>query len=361
MSILKKPITEREQIVSSFIKKEIGKDTAASLLGCTKRTLETYVKQYLVFGASGLVDHRRSNHRKLLPSQVETIVTLKRTEPWRSSRNIRDHLNLPVHDRVVWKILVHYGLTKVNFKRVKAIIRFEAEHPNDLWQTDIMGKIDFPKIGILYLIATLDDHSRFVPCGRWFKTQGKMNVFSVWYQSLSQFGIPKKMLQDEGSQYKARIRFGTADYEWYAKRLGIELIWVPRPQVKGKIERFCKFVQRDFVPANLKAKTTDDVNGAFRVWLAWYNYKFKSPYFDNEPHAARYRPSERRLKRVELETLLLVEERRKVTRESTISLYGKHYYVPPGYIGCRIWVKIKGDTLFMEANGKVFWHTRLRL
>ncbi|MDZ7587297.1 MAG: hypothetical protein U0946_06070, partial [Patescibacteria group bacterium] len=73
-----------------------------------------------------------------------------------------------------------------------------------------------------------------------------------------------------------------------------------------------------------------------------------------------YRTSERRLKRVELETLLLVEERRKVTRESTISLYGRHYYVPPGYIGCRIWVQIKGNKLYLEANGKIFHSARLR-
>jgi hypothetical protein len=230
-----------------------------------------------------------------------------------------------------------------------------------MWQTDIMGKIDFPKIGYLYLIATLDDHSRFVPSGRWFKTQGKMNVFNVWYQSLSNWGIPTKMLQDEGSQYKARARFGITDYEWYAKSLGIELIWAPTAQVKGKIERFWKFVQRDFVPDVLEARTIDEINGSWRIWLAWYNYKFKSPYFDNEPHAARYRPNKRRLKRVELETLLTIEERRKVTRESTISLYGRHYFVPPGYIGCRIWIRIKGDHLFMIANGKIFFKTRLRL
>ena len=223
-----------------------------------------------------------------------------------------------------------------------------------------MGKIAFPKIGDLYLIATLDDHSRFVPAGRWFRTQGKMNVFQVWYESLSKCGLPKAMLQDEGSQYKARTRFGTADYEWYANVVGIELLWAPTAQVKGKIERFWKFVQKDFVPGVFKAKTVEEVNGQWRVWLAWYNYKFKSAYFGNETHAARYRVSARRLKRVELETLLLVEERRKVTRESTISLYGKHYYVPPGYIGCRIWIKIKGNKVLMEANGTVFHVTKLR-
>ena len=358
---MKKPITEREQIVSSFVKKEIGKDTAAQLLGCTKRTLETYVKGYLVYKTAGLVDHRRSNNRKLTPSQIDSIVRTKIVDRWRSPRNIRDFLDLPVHTRTVWEILRSHGLTRENLKRVKSIIRFEADSPNDMWQTDIMGRIDFPKIGTCYLIATLDDHSRFVPSGCWFKTQGKMNVFQVWYDSLSRYGIPKKMLQDEDSQYKARVRFGNADYQWYAKTLGIELLWAPSAQVKGKIERFWKFVQSDFVPSVLNARTIDEVNGSFRVWLAWYNYKFKSPYFDNETHAARYKMSIRRLKRVELETLLLIEERRKVTRESTISLYGKHYYVPPGYIGCRIWVKIKGDKLFMEADGKVFHRTRLRV
>lgn len=358
---MKKPIAEREQIVSAFVKKEIGKEQAASLLGCTKRTLETYVKNYIVYKTAGLVDRRHSNHVKLTPEQITTIVQVKKADRWRSARNIRDLLNLPVNFRTVWKILVKNGLNRENLKRVKAIVRFEAEAPNDMWQTDIMGKIDFPKIGVLYLIATLDDHSRFIPAGRWFRTQGKMNVFSVWYESLSRFGIPKKMLQDEGSQYKARVRFGMADYEWYAKRIGVELLWAERAQTKGKIERFWKFVQRDYVPGIITAKTIDQVNGTFKVWLAWYNYKFKSETFDGKTHAASYRPSERRLKRVELETLLLIEERRKVTRESTISLYGKHYYVPPGYIGCRIWIKIKGDRLFMEANGKVFWHTRLRL
>ena len=180
-------------------------------------------------------------------------------------------------------------------------------------------------------------------------------------QSMERCGLPEKMLQDEGSQYKARQRFGNADYQWYAKLLGIELIWAPRPQVKGKIERFWGFVQDDFVPSVWKAKTEEEINSKFRVWLAAYNWRFRSEYFDGKTRAERYRKSQRRIKRVELETLLLIEERRKVTRESTISLYGKHYFVPPGYIGCRIWVKIMGNQVLFEANGQVFYRTKLRL
>lgn len=357
---MKKPITERENIVKTLVRGEIDTETAAKLLGCTKRTLSTYVKNYLTYGESGLVDHRRSNHIKLSNEQTKQIIKLKKTNRWRSPRNIRDHLELSVHEKTVREILKKHGLGKENLKRVKAITRFEADGPNDMWQTDIMGKIDFPYLGTLYLIATLDDYSRFVPAGRWFKTQGKMNVFSVWYDSLLRFGVPNQMLQDEGSQYKARTRFGQADYQWYAKSLGIELIWAKRAEVKGKIERFWKFVQGDFVPSVLKATSVEKVNGKFRNWLAWYNYKFRSKHFDGQTRAVRYRPSKRRVNRVELETLLLVEERRKVTRESTISLYGKHYFVPPGYIGCRIWVKIKGEKVLMEADGRIFHRSRLR-
>ena len=357
---MKRPIEERQQTLLSFLAGEISKQQAAELLGCTLRTIETYRKQYKEKGKEGLIDHRHSNHYKLSRQQKEKIIQLKKRDRWRSARNIRDKFTLSVSEVAVWKILKAEGLTRENNKRVKAIIRFEAERSNDLWQTDIMGKIAFKHLGVLYLIATLDDHSRFVPAGKWYKTQGKMNVFQVWYESLSKCGLPKAMLQDEGSQYKARTRFGTADYEWYAKAVGIKLIWANRAETKGKIERFWKFVQTDFVPEVLHAKTIEEVNGAWKIWLAKYNYVFKSRYFGNVTHASRYKPSERKLTQLELQTLLTVEERRKVTRESTISLYGKHYFVPPGYIGCRIWVKIKGNKVCFEANGEVFWKTRLR-
>lgn len=357
---MKKPIAIRVQVIASLVKNELNTQEAANLLGCTKRSISTYLRQYLISGSAGLVDHRHSNNLKLSPKVREVVLKVKREAEWRSPRNIRDVLGLPVHETTVWRLLAKAGLSHVNLKRVKAITRFEADSPNDMWQTDIMGKITFKHLGDLYLIGTLDDYSRFVPHASWYRSQNKMNVFMVWYESLARWGLPRAMLQDKGSQYKARLKFGQADYEWYAKQLHIELIWAESAQCKGKIERFWKFVQKDFVPSVLQAKTLDEVNGKWKLWLAWYNYKFKSSTHDKVTHAARYRTSERKVKRVELETLLLIEERRKVTRESTISLYGKHYFVPPGYIGCRIWVQIKGDKLHMEANGTVFHTARLR-
>lgn len=363
---MKKPIRRvrqrrKEKIIRALLANEIEIQQATNLLNCSRRSVERYRKAFLAKGAEGLSDHRHSNNLKLKPIQIQEIINLKGKDRWRSARNVRDKLNLPVHETTVWRVFKAAGLSRENVKRVKPIIRFEAAYPNEMWQTDIMGRIDFPFIGALYLVATLDDHSRFVPAGRWFKRQGKMTVFQIWYESLAKWGLPDKMLQDEGSQYKARTRFGQADYQWYAKRLGIKLIWAKRAQTKGKIERFWRFVQDDFVPEVWKAKTIKEVNGTFKVWLAKYNYQFRSRAFGYQTRAERYHPSERKASRIELQILLVVEERRKVTRQSTISLYGQQYYVPPGYIDCRIWVKIIGNKVCFEANGEIFWKTRLKL
>lgn len=358
---MKKPVGKREEVLLAFLNGEISKQQAANILGCTTRTIEHYRRAYRKNGKEGLRDHRHSNWRKLSDDDRMQIITWKERDRWRSARNIRDKLTLPVHKTTVWRVLWAQGLVRENVARVKPIQRFEAAYPNELWQTDIMGKIAFPKMGDLYLIAAIDDHSRFVLAGRWFRTQGKMNVFQIWYESLARWGLPEKMLQDEGSQYKARTRFGTADYQWYAKNLGVDLLWAKRAQTKGKIERFWRFVQDDFVREVWDAGTVDEINGTWSLWLARYNYRFTGDSVHGETKASKYKPSQRRISRVELETLLVVEERRRVSRESTISLYGKRYLVPSGYINCRIWVKVIGNKVIFEANGDVFWKTKLRV
>lgn len=190
---MKKPIEVRKSVINSFLSGEIDKKRAAELLGCTTRTIENYRLVIRNQGESGLVDHRHSNNRRLTKEQIATVVSCKNSDRWRSARNIRDKLNLAVDERTVRRVLVEAGLGRENLERVKPIVRFEANYPNEMWQTDIMGKITFHNIGDLYLIATLDDYSRFVPAGRWFRTQGKMNVFQIWYESLSGWSLPGKI------------------------------------------------------------------------------------------------------------------------------------------------------------------------
>lgn len=358
---MKRPVEKKYDVIVALLQNEIDKETASNILSCSIKTIRRYKKKYLDKGKDGLKDKRHSNNYRLNSQDRQNIVNMKSKDRWRSARNVRDKLNLTVNQKTVRRIIVKANLGKVNKMQVKALQTFEYPYPNDLWQTDIMGKINFPNIGALYLIATLDDHSRFVPSGRWFYRQNKINVFIIWYESLAKCGVPKRMLQDEGSQYKARVRFGETDYEYYAKELGIELIWAKSAQCKGKIERFWRFVQDDFVREVLNVKTVEEVNGAWRVWLAKYNYSFKSEYFGGQTRASRYHPSEKKISHLELQHALTIHERRTVTRFNTISLYGIRYRIPPGYMKCRIWIKIIGNKLYFESMDEIFWKTRLMM
>ena len=350
----------RTAVVRKILKEEISRKDGARILGCSSRTIRRYLRKFLEYGPKGLVDHHHSNNQKLTPKDERKIIKAKKEGPWRSARKIKDLLGLKVHRVTVWRVLVKHGVAHLNYQQIKPIRRFVAEHPNDLWQADIMGKIKFTSLGVLYLVATIDDHSRFILSGKWFRKQTKINVFRVWYHALCHYGLPQSMLQDKGSQYKAHR--GQSDYQFYAKVLGIELKYANKAQTKGKIERFWRFVQRDFVRENLDISSVRELNQSFFKWQRWYNFYHHSDGLGMEGRTPGevYQPSKRRGDPRELRHMLVIEERRKVMRDSTISLYGYRYRVPPGYINCRIWVKIIGDKLIFEAMDKVIWKQRLK-
>ncbi len=66
----------------------------------------------------------------------------------------------------------------------------------------------------------------------------------------------------------------------------------------------------------------------------------------------RYRPRHGRQSKAELQVLLLHEELRRVYPDSAGSYYGHSYQVSPGYLKCRAWAKLWGDTLLIESAGK---------
>ncbi len=147
---MKKPLFKRIEVMEALLAEMITKKQAAEVLDCTVRTVENYQRRYQERGEEGLRDRRHSNFFRLTAQDRGRIIALKKTDPWRSARNIANKLSLPVHEVTVWRVCKQANLTRQNVARVKAIRRFEAASPNDLWQTDIMGRIDFPKLGSLY-------------------------------------------------------------------------------------------------------------------------------------------------------------------------------------------------------------------
>lgn len=368
--MLKQDLEFKKQVIAKLLKGKVTQKEAAESLGCKRLTIYRYLNKVTKGGLDALKDQRHSNNYKLTSSELSKVISFKKQGAWRSARKILELTNISsVTPRRVRQIWVEYGLSKLNVERLKPIVRFVAKEPNDLWQADIQGKMYFPYLGDAYLIANIDDHSRFILGAKWFSRQTQMNVFRVWYHCLFRWGLPKRMLHDKGSQYKANARYtqtgeyAQSTYEHYAKQLGIELIFAHRSQTKGKIERFWRFVQQDFVRENLKAKTFKELNDKFFVWQIKYNEEFKHSGIGMEGRtpALVYQPSEVRKPKQELQQLLTITIRRYVYTDSTISLFGIRYKIPIGYIGCRIWLYLKGDKVSLEAMGKIIYKFKLKV
>ena len=71
--------------------------------------------------------------------------------------------------------------------------------------------------------------------------------------------------------------------------------------------------------------------------MAWYNFSWRGSARGLKRQDSGSGVSSLRQKnhQEEIDHLLVIEERRKVSRENTISLYGRAYPTPKGYIGAR--------------------------
>jgi putative transposase len=151
--------------------------------------------------------------------------------------------------------------TKVEDRR-----KYEAEMPNDIWQSDVMHGpklITGAKKCKTYLIAFIDDHSRLIPYGQFYTSENVQSFIHAFEKALLRRGLPRKLYVDNGSAYRSRQLMHSA------ASLGIALIHARpyKPQGKGKIERFFKTVRSQFLP-DFNGNTIQEINQAFENWLS---------------------------------------------------------------------------------------------
>ena len=143
--------------------------------------------------------------------------------------------------------------------------KFEAELPNDLWQSDIMHGPQVQcgdKRRKSYLIAFIDDHSRLIPHAAFYPSEALAPFMVAFQVALGKRGLPRKLYVDNGSAFRSKNLAHTC------AALGIALIHAKpyQPQGKGKIERFFKTVRTQFLPT-FSGHSLEQINAAFDVWL----------------------------------------------------------------------------------------------
>lgn len=107
----------------------------------------------------------------------------------------------------------------------------------------------------VYLVAFLDDHSRFIVGYGLHASQSGALVLEVLRASLTAYGSPEEILTDNGTQY-VTWRGKSAFSKELDKRGIRQVVARPRrPQTLGKIERFwgSLWAQRDFAGEDRRA------------------------------------------------------------------------------------------------------------
>ncbi len=144
-----------------------------------------------------------------------------------------------------------------------------------LWQGD------WKRLDDKWIIAFMDDASRFITCYGVFDSATTESTIKVLKMGFAEYGIPDEILTDHGTQFVAAKSRGKAKHRFkeFLVKNGVKhiLARINHPQTNGKIERFFGLMEQ-------KLHLLDSVEG----FVYWYNYvkphmslnfdKLKTPY-----------------------------------------------------------------------------------
>ena len=220
----------------------------------------------------------------------------------------------------------------------KMRLRWEAEYPGALWHGDVChgpALVVNGKTRRLRIHALMDDASRYVVALEAHHTEREVDMLGLFVRAMRRHGPPDALYLDNGSTYRGET-LATA-----CARLGISLVHA-RPYdapARGKMERFWRTLREGCLDFLGSLTSLHDVN--VRLWA------FLDAHYHQAPHAGLYGqlpksvftsapPRVDALDEKGLRVALTTRVRRRVRRDSTVSIGGKDYEVDGAHLAGRI-------------------------
>ncbi|MEE8400411.1 MAG: DDE-type integrase/transposase/recombinase [Desulfobacterales bacterium] len=312
----------------------------------SKETINHWIRIYNGGGVKGLRPKDRSDQghtRAMDEDTCESLIRLRKEMPAATVPHLIEQMNqrqlvtpaTVLSTTTVYRFLHGQDLMRLTRSNPVDRRKFEAELPNDLWQSDVMHG---PKVDVdgrqkkTYLIAILDDHSRLIVYARFYLSENLASYLDAFENGLSRRGLPRKLYVDNGAAFRSKhLQYTTAS-------LAITLIHAKpyQPQGKGKIERWFKTVRSRLLPY-AAATTLLELNGALDRYLNNDYHQRKHSATGQTPldrftaNMHCLRPAPENLKDHFRKVAL-----RKVNGDRTVTLDGRIYEAPVALIGKRI-------------------------
>jgi transposase InsO family protein len=287
----------RVKVVKTSIEKKLSGKEACELFNVGASTWWTWKRLYAEKGEAALRSYGESRRRvkKPLPPEAQEklrshVLEVKREHPYFGVLRVWKWLLrtafLPVSFRQVRHTLAEADLiAKVKKKRKPRKPRgFERLKPNDLWATDIT-QFDLAGGMTVYVIAFIDDHSRYIVSWGIYAACATELVLEVLRKGISMYGRPNEMLSDHGPQFW--VRRGKTQFQKFLQREDIEHIKASTPEGNGKIEAFWASMKEEFVEATKRKGDLEEVRDRLAHWMNFYNFQRPHGEIDCAP-AERY-------------------------------------------------------------------------
>jgi len=275
---------QRLLLLDTWLRSGLPARDFAALVGISRHSLYAWKKKFQQQGPAGLMEQPRGGPRgSRLPDLTKrTILLLKASNPEWGCQRISDLLvrgpALPASPSAVARVLheAGYEMEEVTTRPHPDHVRsFERAQPNQLWQTDLFTFVLKRQNRRVYLIAFMDDHSRFIVGYGLHASQSSALVLEVLRVGIASYGTPEEILTDNGSQY-VTWRGKSAFSKELDKRGIKQVVAKPRrPQTLGKIERFWGTLWRECIES---AVFIDLGDAQRRIGLFMDHYNFQRPH-----------------------------------------------------------------------------------
>ncbi len=268
----------------------------APLVGLSKHTLYAWKKKFDEQGPSGLMDQQRGGPKGSRVHELtkRTILMLKQANPEWGCQRISDMLlrgpALPASATAVSRVLHEAGYQMeevVTHPHPDKQRQFERATPNQLWQTDLFTFVLKRQNRRVYMVAFMDDHSRFITGYGIHASQSAAMVLEVVRAAMMAHGTPQEMLTDNGSQYVTWR--GTSAFHREMEQRGVKQIVAKpqRPQTLGKIERFWGTLWRECIETSVFVDL-EDARRRIGHFIDYYNFQRPHRGIDGLVPADRY-------------------------------------------------------------------------
>jgi len=312
----------------------------------SEETVRHWIRLYKKDGLKSLMPKGRSDKgrsRAMDDDTCNALITLRKEMPAATVPYLIDQMNqrklvapgVELSNTTVYRFLHQQDLMHIRSSPPADRRKFEAELPNDLWQSDVMHG---PKVDVegrqkkTYLIAILDDHSRLIVYAQFYLSEKLATYLDALENALARRGLPRKLYVDNGPAFRSR------QLEYVTASLSIALIHARpyMPQGKGKIERWFKTVRSRFL-SHTDATTLPELNDALDRYLS-EDYHQKKHSATGQTPLARFTSQIHCLRRApdNLKDHFRVLSLRKVAKDRTVTLNGRIYEAPVVLIGKRI-------------------------